>query len=123
MRLPIDEKLVGLSREYHSLGFPGCWASVGFVSWYWDNCPMACAGQRCGKEKQPNVRMEELSDDYLSVVSGGANSARQELGMADRFSTSPAFSTAVTGKWPKLTTSIDNDRFTLTCFHLLCDGA
>lgn len=55
-------------RECQSFGFRGCWGSMICANWFWDNFPAAYAGQRNGKEKKPNIRMEVVPDDYLYLL-------------------------------------------------------
>lgn len=121
LRLSNEDELVGLSRECHVLGFPSCWGFVDCATLYWDNCPLAHAGQCRGKETKYNVRMEVISDDHLRIwrctICAPATSHCVQV-----FLQSLLFNRNRTGEWPKLTTSIDIGGYVITWFYLLCDG-
>jgi hypothetical protein len=121
LRLPRDDELLRLSREYASMGLPGCWGAVDCASWFWGACPTAWAGQYRGKGKKTNIRVEVVCDDFLhfwwcNFGSPGAGNDKQIINQSQRFNS------IRTGQWPKTTTDIDIDGYKLTWLYLLCDG-
>jgi hypothetical protein len=119
--LPRENELQLLSSEYAAMKFHGCWGAVDCARWFWDACPTAWAGKCRGKKNKTNVRMEVICDDFLRVwwCNFGLTGARNGIQI---FNKSQRFNNIRTGQWPKTTTEIDVDEFSLSWHYLLCDG-
>ena len=48
-------------------GFPGCFASWDCKHYFWENCPVALAGQYKGKEGGKTMVMEAICDPFLYI--------------------------------------------------------
>jgi hypothetical protein len=65
LRLPTKEDLKNISNLHKSVpGVDGMFGSLDCMHTYWKNCPKAWQGSFSGKEKQPTIVLEAISDHH-----------------------------------------------------------
>jgi hypothetical protein len=65
LRLPTKEDLKNISNLHKSVhGVYGMFGSLDCMHTYWKNCPKAWQGSFSGKEKQPTIVLEAISDHH-----------------------------------------------------------
>jgi hypothetical protein len=65
LRLPSQEDLKNISNLHkHVHGVNGMFGSLDCMHTYWKNCPKAWQGSFSGKEKQPTIVLEAISDHH-----------------------------------------------------------
>ena len=67
-------------------GFPGCFGSWDCKHYFWENCPVALAGQHKGKEKGKTIVMEAMCDPFLYIwyFNFGAPGLLNDINILDR---------------------------------------
>ena len=48
-------------------GFPGCFDSWDYKHYFWENCPVALAGQHKGEERGKRIVMEAMCNPFLYI--------------------------------------------------------
>jgi Plant transposon protein len=64
LRLPTEEEMRRIEKEYANLGCPDCLGCANCASWSWDMCPIGWQGMYKGKDSKPAVRTEIICDDF-----------------------------------------------------------
>jgi hypothetical protein len=65
LRLPTKEDLKNISNLHKAVhGVDGMFGSLDCMHTYWKNCPKAWQGSFSGKEKQPTIVLEAISDHH-----------------------------------------------------------
>lgn len=69
-------------------GFPGCFASWDCKHYFWQNCPLALAGQYKGKGGGKTIVMEAICDPFLYIwyFNFGAAGSLNDINILDRSS-------------------------------------
>jgi hypothetical protein len=65
LRLPTEEDLKNITNLHKAIhGVDGMFGSLDCMHTYWKNCPKAWQGSFSGKEKQPTIVLEAISDHH-----------------------------------------------------------
>jgi Plant transposon protein len=121
LRLPNEEEIRRIEKEYANLGFPGCLGCVDCASWSWEMSPIGWQGMYKGKDSKPAVRMEIICDDFLRIwwLNYGSPGAKNDINIYEQ---SDFFNKLRIGAWPTVLPEINIGDYSLKWFYFLCDG-
>ena len=85
-KCPSAAHKVKVSELMGRRGFPGCFGSWDCKHYFWENCPVALAGQHKGKEKGKTIVMEAMCDPFLYIwyFNFGAPGSLNDINILDR---------------------------------------
>lgn len=119
LRYPTVEDVQRLLKMNEARGFPGMLGSLDCMHWSWKNCPVAWAGQYSGKEKNPTIVLEAVSDyeGWIWHMNFGMPGSHNDINVLDR---SLLFSNVANGKAPSATYTINRNTYDMG--YYLADG-